>query len=48
MSVILKERFTQEVAPALMKSLNFSNVMQVPKVEKVVVNIGVGEALENA
>lgn len=48
MSVALKERYTQEVAPALMKSLNLTNVMQVPKIKKVVVNIGVGEALENA
>jgi len=48
MSHVLKERYTQEVVPALMKSLNMSNVMQVPRVEKVVVNIGVGEALDNA
>jgi large subunit ribosomal protein L5 len=48
MSILLKERYTQEVAPALMKSLNLTNVMQVPKLEKVVVNIGVGEALDNA
>ncbi len=48
MSVAIKERYTQEVAPALMKSLNLTNVMQVPKIKKVVVNIGVGEALENA
>ena len=48
MSSELKERYTQEVAPALMKSLNFTNVMQVPKIKKVVVNIGVGEALDNA
>lgn len=48
MSIVLKERYKQEVAPALMKSLNLTNVMQVPKLQKVVVNIGVGEALENA
>src|SRR5512139_2524629 len=48
MSHVLKERYSQEVVPALMKSLNLSNVMQVPRIEKVVVNIGVGEALDNA
>ena len=48
MSHVLKERYNQEVVPALMKALNLSNVMQVPRVEKVVVNIGVGEALDNA
>ncbi|MBP1701662.1 MAG: rplE [Chloroflexi bacterium] len=48
MSHVLKERYNQEVVPALMKALNMSNVMQVPKIEKVVVNIGVGEALDNA
>lgn len=48
MAHILKERYQKEVAPALMKSLNLDNVMQVPRVEKIVVNIGVGEALDNA
>lgn len=47
MSRMLKKRYQEEVVPALMKTLNISNVMQVPKVEKVVVNIGVGEALDN-
>lgn len=44
----LKERYQNEVAPALMKSLNLSNVMELPRVQKVVVNIGMGEALDNA
>ena len=48
MSHVLKERYNEEVVPALMKELNLSNVMQVPRIEKVVVNIGVGEALDNA
>jgi large subunit ribosomal protein L5 len=48
MSLALKERYKQEVAPALLTSLNLDNVMQVPKVQKIVVNIGVGEALDNA
>ncbi len=43
----LKERYKQEIVPALMQSLGLSNVMQVPRVEKIVVNIGLGEALEN-
>ena len=43
----LKARYTEEVVDGLMKELNFSNVMQVPRVQKVVVNIGVGEALDN-
>jgi large subunit ribosomal protein L5 len=48
MSHVLKERYVSEIAPALMKSLNLANVMQIPRVEKVVVNIGVGEAIDNA
>jgi large subunit ribosomal protein L5 len=48
MSNILKERYLNEVVPALEKSLNFSNTMQVPRITKVVVNIGLGEALDNA
>jgi large subunit ribosomal protein L5 len=47
MSVALKDRYNEEVVPALMKTLNVSNIMQVPKLKKVVVNIGVGEALDN-
>lgn len=48
MSHVLKERYKNEVAPALHKELNLSNVMEVPRISKVVVNIGVGEALDNA
>src|SRR5512135_2421442 len=48
MSQILKERYTNEVVPALKKSLNMSNIMELPRIQKVVVNIGLGEALENA
>jgi large subunit ribosomal protein L5 len=44
----LKQYYQEEVAPALMRSLNLKNVMEIPKIEKVVVNIGVGEALDNA
>jgi large subunit ribosomal protein L5 len=43
----LLERYKTEVAPALLKAFNYKNVMQVPRIEKVVVNIGLGEALDN-
>lgn len=43
----MHERYTNEVAPALFKSFGLKNVMQVPRIEKIVVNIGVGEALDN-
>lgn len=44
---ILKEKYQQEVSPALMKSLGLTNVMQVPRIKKVVINIGMGEANDN-
>lgn len=44
---ILHERYKNEIVPALQKSFDFKNVMQVPRIEKVVVNIGIGEALDN-
>jgi large subunit ribosomal protein L5 len=44
---ILKERYQKEISPALMKSLGLTNVMQVPRITKVVVNIGLGEAMDN-
>jgi large subunit ribosomal protein L5 len=43
----MQERYNKEVAPALFKSFGFKNVMQVPRIQKVVVNIGLGEALDN-
>ncbi len=48
MSHAMKQRYQKDVAPALMKTLKLENVMQVPRVQKVVVNIGLGEALDNA
>src|SRR5512139_1101097 len=48
MAHYMKDRYTNEIAPALIKGLDLDNPMQVPHIEKVVVNIGVGEALENA
>ncbi len=44
----LKRRYREEVVPALQKEFAYGNPMQVPRVEKVVVNIGLGEALQNA
>lgn len=44
----LKDRYEKEVVPALMKALDLDNVMQVPRIKKVSVNIGAGEALDNA
>ncbi|MEI7988091.1 MAG: 50S ribosomal protein L5 [Chloroflexota bacterium] len=44
----LRERYKQEIMPTLQKSLDVSNVMEVPRISKVVVNIGVGEAIDNA
>ena len=43
----MQERYQKDVAPTLFKSFNFKNVMQVPRVEKVVVNIGLGEAMDD-
>ena len=44
----LKERYSKEVAPALQKEFGYKNVMAIPKIEKVVVNMGLGEATQNA
>jgi large subunit ribosomal protein L5 len=44
----LKEKYQQEVVPALQKEFDYRNPMQVPAVHKVVVNIGMGEAIQNA
>ncbi len=48
MSGQLKERYVTEVVPALTKQFEYSNPMEVPGLEKIVVNIGLGEALQNA
>jgi large subunit ribosomal protein L5 len=44
----LKERYKSEIAPEMMKQFNYGNIMQVPRVQKVTLNIGLGEAKENA
>jgi large subunit ribosomal protein L5 len=48
MSARLREKYQKEVVPALQKEFGYTNVMAVPKVEKVVVNMGLGEATSNA
>jgi large subunit ribosomal protein L5 len=43
----MQERYNTEIVPALRKAFDLKNIMQVPRIEKVVVNIGMGEALDN-
>ena len=43
----LKEKYTSEVAPALKETFKYSSVMQIPKIEKIVLNMGVGEVKDN-
>lgn len=44
----LKSKYKEEVAPALMQKFSYKSVMQVPRIEKIVVNVGCGEARDNA
>lgn len=44
----LKDRYAAEIVPAMVKDFGYSNVNQVPRVSKIVVNVGLGEALQNA
>ncbi len=44
----LKEKYTQDVVPALHKQFNYVNLMMTPRLEKIVVNVGLGEAVQNA
>lgn len=44
----LKEKFVKEVTPALMSKFNYKSVMEVPKLNKIVVNMGIGDAVANA
>jgi len=48
MAHIMKDRYQKEIAPALKKTLNLENEMEIPRIQKVIVNVGVGEALDNA
>jgi large subunit ribosomal protein L5 len=43
-----RDRYEKEVVPALMKEFEYTNAMQVPRIKKIVVNIGMGEAIQNA
>jgi large subunit ribosomal protein L5 len=47
MAARLRERYVNEVAPALMKKFNYKSVMQIPKLDKIVINVGCGEARDN-
>ena len=44
---VLREQYEKEVIPALMKKFNYKSVMQVPKLEKIVINIGLGDVKDN-
>ena len=44
----LKERYQKEIVPALAKEYSYKNVMAIPKLEKIVINIGMGEAIQNS
>ena len=44
----MKDFYKEEVAPALMKKFGYKSVMQIPKLDKIVINVGAGEAKENA
>src|SRR5215472_6884547 len=48
MAARLKEHYTKKVAPALTKEFGYKNAMAVPKIEKISINIGLGEATQNA
>ncbi len=43
----LKEKYVKEVIPSMMKDFSYANIMEVPKVDKVVLNVGLGEAIQN-
>jgi large subunit ribosomal protein L5 len=43
----LKEKYIKDIIPAMMKEFSYKNVMQVPKIQKVVLNVGLGEAIQN-
>ena len=44
----MKEMYKAEIAPALMKQFNYKSVMQIPKLDKIVINVGVGDAKDNS
>ena len=44
---ILREQYEKEIIPAMMKKFNYKSVMQVPKLDKIVINIGLGDTKDN-
>lgn len=48
MAAVLKETYKNEIAPALMKKFEYKSVIQIPKLDKIVINVGCGEARENS
>jgi large subunit ribosomal protein L5 len=44
----LREKYEKEIVPSLMEKFNYKSVMEVPKIEKIVINMGVGDAVQNA
>jgi large subunit ribosomal protein L5 len=44
----LQKAYREEIRPALMEEFGYRNIMEVPRLQKIVVNVGVGEALDNA
>jgi len=44
----LKQQYLKEIQPALMKELGLSNVMQAPRLEKIVINVGFGDAVQDS
>ncbi len=48
MAARLKEKYLKEIAPALTKEFGYTNAMSIPKLEKIVVNVGLGEAIQNS
>lgn len=44
----LKEKFLNEITPEMMKKFEYSSIMEVPKIEKIVVNMGIGDAVQNS
>jgi large subunit ribosomal protein L5 len=48
MTARLKERYTKEILPALMKEMGYRNREEVPRLDKIVINVGLGEAIQNA
>lgn len=48
MAAVLRETYKNDIAPALMKKFGYKSVMQIPKLDKIVINVGCGEARENS